>query len=66
MILEIFIIKIDKILKSKKIKFLKSDEYFKDDQSVSKEFLVKNSDIIIVVAKHIKITKICRLKKVKF
>ena len=52
MILEIFIIKIDKNFKNKKIKFLKSDEYFKDDQSVSKEFLVKNSDIIIVAVPH--------------
>ena len=45
-------LKLIKILKNKKIKFLKSDEYFKDDQSVSKEFLVKNSDIIIVAVPH--------------
>ena len=45
-------LKLIKILKNKKIKFLKSDEYFKDDQSVSKEFLIKNSDIIIVAVPH--------------
>mgnify|MGYP001159618099 FL=1 len=45
-------LKLIKILKNKKIKFLKSDEYFKDKQSVSKEFLVKNSDIIIVAVPH--------------
>ena len=45
-------LKLIKILKNKKIKFLKSDEHFKDDQSVSKEFLVKNSDIIIVAVPH--------------
>ena len=53
MILYFSIIKIDKnFKKKKKLIFLKSDEYFKDDQSVSKEFLVKNSDIIIVAVPH--------------
>ena len=54
MMLEIISIKLIKILK-KKIKFFKSDEYFKDDQSVSKEILVKNSDIIIIAVPHEKL-----------
>ena len=58
-------LKLIKILKNKKIKFLKSDEYFKDDQSVSKEFLVKNSDIIIVAVPH-KNYKNLSIKKIKF
>lgn len=45
-------LKLVKILKSKKIKFYKSDEYCKDDEIVTKEFLIKNSDIIIVAVPH--------------
>ena len=45
-------VKLIKILENKKIKYLKSDEYYKDDQCVSKEFLVKNSDIIIIAVPH--------------
>ena len=45
-------LKLLKILKSKKIKFYKSDEYYKDNEIVTKEFLIKNSDIIIVAVPH--------------
>ena len=45
-------VKLEKLLKSKKIKFLKSDEYYNDDKCVTKEFLIKNSDIIIVAVPH--------------
>lgn len=45
-------LKLEKILKLKKIKYLKSDEYYNDDNSVSKEYLIKNSDIIIIAVPH--------------
>lgn len=45
-------LKLLKVLKSKKIKFYKSDEYYKDNEIVTKEFLIKNSDIIIVAVPH--------------
>ena len=45
-------IKLLKLLKSKKIKTLQSDEYFKSKDNVSKNYLVKNSDIIILATPH--------------
>jgi len=45
-------IKLEKILKSKKIRYLKSDEYYKDDKCVTKEFLIKKSDVIIIAVPH--------------
>ena len=45
-------IKLEKILKSKKIRYLKSDEYYKDDNCVTKEFLIKKSDVIIIAVPH--------------
>jgi len=42
-----------KILKDKKIKFLKSDEYYSDEETISKEQLVKKSDLIIVAVPHV-------------
>lgn len=41
-----------KILKNKKIKFFKSDEYYSDKDTISKEQLIKKSDIIIVAVPH--------------
>lgn len=45
-------IKLEKLLKSKKIRYLKSDEYYKNDGCVTKEYLIKKSDIIIVAVPH--------------
>ena len=45
-------IKLLQLLKSKKIKTLQSDEYFKSKENVSKKYLVKKSDIIIVSTPH--------------
>lgn len=45
-------IKLIKLLKNNKINYLKSDEYYSDQECVSKEFLVKKSDIIIVAVPH--------------
>jgi len=45
-------IKLLKLLKSKKIKTLQSDEYFKTKKNVKKEYLVKKSDIIILSTPH--------------
>jgi UDP-N-acetyl-D-mannosaminuronic acid dehydrogenase len=45
-------IKLLKILKSKKINTLKSDEYYQSQETVSKELLIKKSDIIIIAAPH--------------
>ena len=45
-------IKLLRLLKSKKIKTLHSDEYFKSKENVSKKYLVKKSDIIIVSTPH--------------
>ena len=45
-------IKLLKLLKSKKIKTLQSDEYFKSRENISKKDLVKKSDIIIVSTPH--------------
>ena len=41
-----------KYLKSKKIKTLYSDEYYKDKNSVDKKNLIKKSDIIILSTPH--------------
>tara|TARA_B100000809_G_scaffold256655_1_gene296971 strand:- start:2491 stop:2928 length:438 start_codon:yes stop_codon:yes gene_type:complete len=45
-------IKLLKELKSKKIKTLQSDEYYKDKKSVDKNVLIKKSDIIIIATPH--------------
>ena len=45
-------IKLLKTLKSKKIKTLQSDEYYKDKQNVDKNVLIKKSDIIIIATPH--------------
>ena len=45
-------IKLLQNLKSKKIKTLQSDEYYKDKQNIDKNILVKKSDIIIIATPH--------------
>ena len=45
-------IKLLKYLKSKKIKTLQSDEFYKDKNNVSKKVLVNKSDIIIISTPH--------------
>ena len=45
-------IKLLKYLKSKKIRTLQSDEYYKDKNSIDKNLLVKKSDIIIISTPH--------------
>ena len=45
-------IKLLKHLKSKKIRTLQSDEYYKDKNSIDKNLLVKKSDIIIISTPH--------------
>ena len=45
-------IKLLKKLKSKKIKTLQSDEYYKDEKNVDKNELIKKSDIIIIATPH--------------
>ena len=45
-------IKLLKNLKSKKIKTLQSDEYYKDEKNVDKNELIKKSDIIIIATPH--------------
>ena len=45
-------IKLLKKLKSKKIKTLQSDEYYKDEKCVDKNVLIKKSDIIIIATPH--------------
>ena len=45
-------IKLLRKLKSKKIKTLQSDEYYKDKENVDKNVLVKKSDIIIIATPH--------------
>ena len=45
-------IKLLKYLKSKKIRTLQSDEYYKDENNIDKNLLVKKSDIIIIAAPH--------------
>ena len=45
-------IKLLKYLKSKKIKTLQSDEYYKDKKNINKNDLVKRSDILIIATPH--------------
>ena len=45
-------IKLLKKLKSKKIRTLQSDEYYKDEKNVDKNVLIKKSDIIIIATPH--------------
>ena len=45
-------IKLLKYLKSKKIKTLQSDEYYKNKKNVNKNILIKKSDIIIIGSPH--------------
>ena len=43
---------IKNILNRKKIRTLQSDEYYKDENNIDKNLLVKKSDIIIIAAPH--------------
>ena len=45
-------IKLLKYLKSKRIKTLQSDEYYKDKKNINKNDLVKRSDILIIATPH--------------
>ena len=45
-------IKLLQDLKSKKIKTLQSDEYYKDKKNIDKKTLVKKSDILIIATPH--------------
>ena len=54
--------KLLKQLKSKKIKTLQSDEYYKDKNNIDKNSLVKKSDIIIISTPH-KAYKKLKIKK---
>ncbi len=47
-------IKLVKLLKLSKIKVLQSDEYYSSTHTVQAEYLIKNSDIIIIAAPHTK------------
>ena len=53
-------IKLLSYLKKKKYKVLQSDEYYQNKFNVSRKYLIKNSDIIIIAAPH------ASYKKVKF
>ena len=44
--------KLLKLLKSKKIKTLQSDEFYKSKNNIDKKDLIKKSDIIILAAPH--------------
>ncbi len=57
-------IKLLKYLKSKKIRTLQSDEYYKDKNNLDKNTLVKKSDIIIIATPH-KAYKKLRISKNK-
>ncbi len=57
-------IKLLKKLKSKKIKTLQSDEYFKNEKNVDKNILIKKADIIIIATPH-KAYKKLKIKKNK-
>ena len=57
-------IKLLKKLKSKKIKTLQSDEYYKDKKNIDKNVLIKKSDIIIIATPH-KAYKNLKIKKNK-
>ena len=56
-------IKLVNYLKRMKLKILQSDEYYKSKLNVKKEFLIKNSDIIIIAVPHEKYKKIKFPKK---
>ena len=45
-------IKLLKILKSKKVRTLQSDEYYKNKNNVEKDILIRKSDIIIIATPH--------------
>ena len=45
-------IKLLKLLKSKKIKTLQSDEFYKDKKNIDKNLLIKKSDILIIATPH--------------
>ncbi len=51
-------IKMIKLLKTKKIKFLQSDEYYTDSNNVDAEKLIKESDVIVVGVMHNKYKKL--------
>ena len=51
-------IKMIKLLKTKKIKFLQSDEYYTDSKNVDAEKLIKESDVIVVGVMHNKYKKL--------
>jgi len=57
-------IKLLKMLKSKKIKTLQSDEYYKNKRNINKNILIKKSDIIIIGTPH-KAYKKLKIKKNK-
>ena len=57
-------IKLLNYLKSKKIKTLQSDEYYKNKNNVKKSVLLKKSDIIIIATPH-KAYKKLKIKKNK-
>jgi len=57
-------IKLLRKLKSKKIKTLQSDEYYKDNKNIDKKTLIKKSDIIIIATPH-KAYKNLKIKKNK-
>ncbi len=51
-------LKLVKYLKKKKLKVLQSDEYYASSNGITKENLIKKSDIIIIAAPHEKYKKI--------
>ena len=51
-------LKLVKYLKKKKLKVLQSDEYYRSASCITKENLIKKSDIIIIAAPHEKYKKI--------
>ena len=53
-------IKLVNYLKKMKFKVIQSDEYYQSEVNVSKEFLVKNSDVIVIAVPH------NNYKKIKF
>tara|TARA_B100000029_G_scaffold386665_1_gene382536 strand:- start:182 stop:1360 length:1179 start_codon:yes stop_codon:yes gene_type:complete len=57
-------VKLLKYLKSKKIKTLQSDEYYKDEKNVDKNLLINKADVIIVATPH-KAYRNLRIKKNK-
>jgi len=58
-------IKLLQLLKKNKFKTLQSDEYFEDKNNVSKAYLVKKSNIIIIGAPHKQYKKIFFPKRIK-